>query len=120
MTSFPFSFPVWLYLTLLLIARFAVMEAVMFIILFVSAVSKDIVKCIVILTAGLIIPLLLHLLGITIVDYFTLNHFLAVNTLLNNGIASHKLNILVILLSLLIPILIVLFMYNSLKKRFAE
>ena len=120
MTAFPLSFPVWLYLTLLLIARFMVMTAVMFVILFVSTVSKDTVKCIVISTASFIIPLLLHMLGIKTVDYFTLNRFLTVNPLLNNGIASQWLNILLISLSLVIPISIILFMYYSLKKRFAE
>jgi len=120
MTAFPFAIPVWLYLALLLIARFAVMAAVMFIVLFVSAVSKDTVKCIVITTVIIVVPLIIHLLGIKIVDYFSLNHFLAANTLLNNGIASSGLNITLILFSLIIPVLIILFVYKFLQKRFGE
>jgi hypothetical protein len=120
MSAFPSSIPVWLYIAFLLTARFAAMAAVMFIVLFVSAASKDTVKCIIMTTAGVIIPLLLRLLGIKIVDYFSLNHFLATNTLLNNGIASSGLNTLFILHSLIMPVLIILFIHKSLQTRFAE
>ena len=120
MTAFPIFIPLWLYLAVLVITRFVVMTAVMFIILFVSTISRDTIKCIVILTAGIIVPLFLHLLGLEIVDYFSLNLFLASNMLLNNRIAAPGLNVLFILFSLLLPFLIILFASKSLKKRFAE
>lgn len=112
LSGFPLNISIWQYMALIYAERLLAYICTLLMIAAISAVAKNMIKAIAALSVLFLLPLFIHVLGISLVDYISLNTYLSGN-LFFGQITRPSTSLLI-----LIPAALGVFSLYELKKSF--